>query len=427
MNCAESIEYIHSINWCFCKLGLERISELCSLLGDPQKDLKFIHVAGTNGKGSFCSMLDSVLRSAGYKTGLFTSPYIKFFNERICFDGAPITDADLAEITSYVRPFADSMNDKPTEFELITAIGFEYFKRKKCDVVILETGMGGRFDSTNIIPPPLLSVITGISLDHTAFLGDTVEKIAYEKAGIIKKGSPVLFGGNDACVERVIREQAKIADADFFLTERDAIKNISVSLDGTVFDFCKRKNLKIKLLGLYQPYNAANVLSAVDILKSGGMDIPESAIYSGLEKAEWSARFELLSKEPIVIYDGAHNPEGITAAVRSIETYFGDKKVYVLSGVMKDKDYDGISADLARVASRAYTVTPNNPRALDACEYAKTLFAHGIEAKAFDSLGSALSEALSAAKDDNTPLICLGSLYMYCELTEAFDKIKKTR
>jgi CobQ-like glutamine amidotransferase family enzyme len=177
------------------------------------------------------------------------------------------------------------MNDKPTEFELITAIGFEYFKRKKCDVVILETGMGGRFDSTNIIPPPLLSVITGISLDHTAFLGDTVEKIAYEKAGIIKKGTPVLFGGNDACAERVIREQAKIADADFFLTARDAIKNISVSLDGTVFDFCKRKNLKIKLLGLYQPYNAANVLSAVDILKSGGMDIPESAIYSGLEKA----------------------------------------------------------------------------------------------------------------------------------------------
>lgn len=426
MNCAESIEYIHSINWCFCNPGLERISELCSLLGDPQKDLKFIHVAGTNGKGSFCAMLDSILRHAGYKTGLFTSPYIKSFNERICFDGAPITCSDLAEITSYVRPLADSMSEKPTEFELITAIGFEYFKRKKCDVVILETGMGGRLDSTNIISAPLLSVITGISLDHTAFLGDTIEQIAAEKAGIIKKGTPVLFGGNDTCAERVIEKQAQTVGTEFFITERKLLKNISASLDGSVFDFGERKNLKIKLLGLYQPYNAANVLSAVDILKKGGMDIPESAIYSGLEAAVWSARFELLSKEPTVIYDGAHNPEGISAAVKSIENYFGDKKVYVLSGVMRDKDYNFIADELARVASCAYTVTPNNPRALDAGEYAKTLCEHGIEAKPFDSLCSALSEALNAAKADNTPLICLGSLYMYCELIEAFEKIKKT-
>ena len=178
MNYAEAIEYIHSINWTFCNPGLGRIRTLCDALGNPEKELKFVHVAGTNGKGSFCSMLDSVLRSAGYKTGLFTSPYIRFFNERICFDGNPITDDDLAEITSFIRPIADAMQEKPTEFELITAIGFEYFRRKKCDVVILEAGMGGRLDSTNIIESHLLSVITGIAFDHTAFLGDTIEKIA---------------------------------------------------------------------------------------------------------------------------------------------------------------------------------------------------------------------------------------------------------
>ena len=195
MTYSEALQYIHSINWTFTKPGLERIGELCEKLGNPQKELKFVHVAGTNGKGSFCTMLDSVLHAAGYKTGLFTSPYIKEFGERIRYCGENISCDDLSRITEYVKPIADSMEDKPTEFELITAIGLEYFRRKECDVVILEAGMGGRLDSTNIIESSLLSVITGIALDHTAYLGDTVEKIAAEKAGIIKRGGSVLFGG----------------------------------------------------------------------------------------------------------------------------------------------------------------------------------------------------------------------------------------
>ena len=289
MNYNESVEYIHSINWTFCKPGLERIGELCEKLGNPQSALKFVHVAGTNGKGSFCSMLDSVLRRAGYKVGLFTSPYIRFFNERICFNGSPISDDDLADVTSYVRPFADSMKEKPTEFELITAIGLEYFKRQGCDVVILEAGMGGRLDSTNIIETPLISVITGIALDHTAYLGDTVEKIAYEKAGIIKDGIPVLFGGNDLSAERVIGERAKEKRADFYVTDRSLISDVNASLDGTHFTFGERKNLHISLLGLYQTLNAANVLTAVDILRQRGMNISEDAVYSGLSSAKWSA------------------------------------------------------------------------------------------------------------------------------------------
>lgn len=423
MNYAEAIEYIHSINWTFCNPGLGRIRTLCDALGNPEKELKFVHVAGTNGKGSFCSMLDSVLRSAGYKTGLFTSPYIRFFNERICFDGNPITDDDLAEITSFIRPIADAMQEKPTEFELITAIGFEYFRRKSCDVVILEAGMGGRLDSTNIIESPLLSVITGIAFDHTAFLGDTIEKIAAEKAGIIKTGHPVLWGGNNASALEVIKAQAKKMSAPFYSTDRDSISIKEATLGGTVFDYGNRKNISISLLGSYQPFNAANVLTAVDILNDYGMNISEDAIRRGLLSAKWPARFEMLSKEPVVIYDGAHNPEGIEAACASIKKYFADKKVFVLSGVMKDKDYNYIASMLSEVASRAFAVTPDNPRALDAKEYASVLCSKGIDAIAFDSLSDALKSAYDNAKAEGTALVCLGSLYMYAELFAEFKKL----
>ena len=287
MNYNEALEYIHGISWCFCKPGLERIGELCSRLGDPQKDLRFVHVAGTNGKGSFCSMLSSVLRSAGYKTGLYTSPYIRFFNERMQIDGEPISNEELAKITEYVRPIADSMTDRPTEFELITAIAFEYFKRNRCDVVVLEAGMGGRLDSTNIIDAPLLSVITGIALDHTAFLGDTVEKIAAEKAGIIKRGSPVLYGGEDSAAGAVIRDKAKEIQSEFSTVDYGMLRINEATLEGTAFDFDNRRELKIKLLGTYQPKNACAVISAVDILRDRGLNISEEALRHGLLDATW--------------------------------------------------------------------------------------------------------------------------------------------
>lgn len=424
MNYTESIEYIHSISWCFCKPGLERISELCKMLGEPQKSLKFIHVAGTNGKGSFCAMLDSILRAAGYKVGLFVSPYVKEFNERITYDGKPISGEALAEITSYVRPFADSMAEKPTEFELITAIGFEYFRRVGCDVVILETGMGGRFDSTNIIDAPLLSVITGISIDHTAFLGDTVEKIAYEKAGIIKESTPALFGGADTGALGVISEYAELMGSPLYVTDREKIQNVRYSLSGTMLDFDKRCDLSLSLLGSYQPLNAANVLTAVDILKARGFNIPEDSIRAGLSSTVWHARFEILSKDPLIIYDGAHNPEGIAAAVDSVSQYFGNKRVNVLSGVMKDKDHSVIASELSKIAARVYTVTPNNPRSLSAEEYATQLEGFGVSAAPFDSIASALSAAIDESKNEGTPLVCLGSLYMYCELIAALDNLK---
>ena len=418
MTYTEALEYIHSINWTFTKPGLERISALCEKLGEPQKELKFVHVAGTNGKGSFCTMLDSILRAAGYKTGLFTSPYIREFGERIRYCGENISGDELAEITEYVKPFADAMEDKPTEFELITAIGLEYFKRKKCDIVILEAGMGGRLDSTNIIDSSVLSVITGIALDHTAYLGDTVEKIAAEKAGIIKNGGTVLFGGEDKSAAEVIATKAKEMGATYSRVDRSSLEIISSTLSGTVFNYRNREGIELNLLGLYQPKNAAAVLDAVDILRTRGYLIPEQAIRQGLLWARWQARFEIISKEPTVIFDGAHNPEGIEVATNSIKYYFGDKKVCVLTGVMKDKDYFYIASRLSEIAQSAVVITPDNPRALDAAEYAAVLAERGVEAKAYGTVSEALEAGKRLAEASHTALVCLGSLYMYKEVYE---------
>ena len=213
MTYREAVEYIHSVVWRGSRPGLSRICELLARLGNPEEGLKFIHIAGTNGKGSTSAMTESVLREAGYKTGLFVSPYIKSFNERIAFCGVPIDNESLAEITARVKPHAEQMADTPTEFELITAIGLCYFRQMNCDIVVLETGMGGRLDSTNVIKDPLATVITGIALDHTEYLGDTVEKIAAEKAGIIKRGAPVVWGGHDARARAVIETVAESVGA----------------------------------------------------------------------------------------------------------------------------------------------------------------------------------------------------------------------
>ncbi len=418
MTYQEALEYIHSINWAFCKPGLERIKKLCQRLGDPQTDLQFIHVAGTNGKGSFCAMLDSVLREAGLKVGLFTSPYIRFFNERMCVNGTPISNEELAEITAYVRPVTDGLKDKPTEFEMITAIAFEYFYRHECDVVILEAGMGGRLDSTNIIENPILSVITGIALDHTSFLGNTVEAIAAEKAGIIKAGRPVLFGGDDSCAAEVIRDKAREQGSRYELVDYRLLRNLRGNLEGSVFDFGDHRDIQISLLGTYQPRNAAVVIRAVEMLREMGLTVSDAALRVGLRNAMWHGRFEIISKDPLILFDGAHNPQGIGSAVESIRYYFGDKKIYVLTGVLRDKDYQAIATDLATVSDRAFVMTPDNPRALSASEYADTLRQKGMEATAYGSLTEALEAARGAARRDSVPLICLGSLYVYSSLIQ---------
>lgn len=420
----KAIEYIHSINWCFCKPGLERIGELCKLIGDPQNSLRFVHVAGTNGKGSFGAMLESVLRTSGYKTGMFTSPYVRRFNERMMYNGESITDSELAEITYFVKQAADQMEDKPTEFELITAIGFEYFRRKACDIVILEAGMGGRLDSTNIISTSELSVITGIALDHMAYLGDTEEKIAAEKAGIIKRGVPVLFGGDHDGAYRVISSKADELGCSCRRTDRSAVKINSATLEGTDFDYGDEKGFHIALLGLYQPLNAANVIEAVGLLRERGFAITDDALRRGLSSTVWHARFELLSKDPMLLFDGGHNPEGVAAAVKTVKHYFGNERIRVLTGVMADKDHSVMVRCISEIASEVYTVRPDNPRALDAESLAEEYRSNGVSARSFGKVSDAVDAVIS--DDNGVPTLALGSLYMYCEVADALDACKNS-
>lgn len=419
MNYEQALEYIHSVNWTFCKPGLERITALCEALENPQKKLRFIHVAGTNGKGSTSAMLASILQKAGYRTGLYTSPYIRTFCERIRVDGENIPQDTLAVLTERIRPIADKMTDKPTEFELITALAFEHFYQSKCDVVVLEVGLGGRLDSTNVIVNTALSIITGIDFDHTALLGNTIEEIAKEKAGIIKEGCPVLFGGGRGVARDTVCAVAQEKNAPFYVVDRSSYLQKETSLDGTTFDYAHYTDLQLPLLGAYQPYNATLVLTAIDLLKQQSFDIGEDAVRQGLAAVRWPARFELLSREPIILYDGGHNPEGVRAAVASIKTYFPNQKVNLLSGVMADKDRGEMIETMKPVVAHAFAVTPNNPRALASKEYAAQLTAHGVPTKAFDSVAEGVSAAIEASKQEGIPLICLGSLYLYEEVEAA--------
>ncbi len=423
MNYKETIDYIESVLWMGSRPGLSRMTRIMKMMGNPQDGMKFVHVTGTKGKGSFCAMTESILRAAGYKTGLYVSPYVFRFNEQMRVNGIEISDNELAEITTYVKGFADNMgeDDKLTEFELKTAIGFEYFHRHECDVVVLEVGMGGRLDATNIIKEPLLSVITGISLDHTEYLGDTVEKIAYEKSGIIKPLCPTHWGGMDKAAEKVVADRAAELASPFNTTDYSKLSNVKCTLDGSDFDFDGYKNLHINLLGLYQIENAASVLCAIPKLRERGLDISDEAIRRGLESTVWQARFEKLSKSPVVIYDGSHNPQSIEAAVHSIKALFGNNKVNILTGVMKDKDYITMVNLLKPVTRRAFTVTPDNKRALPSLQYAEVFHNVGVQADAYNVLEAGAKAAYDDSKATGVPLIILGSLYMYADMKKALN------
>lgn len=422
MNINEALEYIHSVNWTFCKPGLERTYELCMGLGNPQNNLKFIHVAGTNGKGSFCSMLSSVLIAQGYRVGLYTSPYIMCFNERMQINGEMIRDDELCQITEKIKPIADKMEDKPTEFELVTAIAVEYFSKNNCDYVVLECGLGGRLDSTNVISTSVLSVITGISLDHTAILGNTESKIAKEKAGIIKEGVPCLWCGESKEAYASIKEAASKKNSPLYLVDRTKVNVKLSTLDGTFFDFDEYKGVKINLLGEYQIINAANVLSAVKILKEAGIKIDESSVYTGMANAKWLARFEKLLNDPLVIFDGGHNPEGVDSCVKSVKNYFGEEKLVLLTGILADKDYSYIGKTLGKIASEVHCITPINPRALSSKDYGQLFLMQGIPSFSYESIGEGVKNAIDSAKKQGKALLCTGSLYLYSYI---YDEIKK--
>lgn len=417
----QAMNYIHSIGWRGSRLGLERTKELLFMMGNPEKKLKFIHVAGTNGKGSVCAMLSSVLTEAGYKTGRYTSPYIERFNERICIDGEPISDDELAVLTGYVAEFAEKMSDHPTEFELITAVGFEYFKRKNCEIVILEVGLGGELDSTNVIDSPIAAVITALGLDHTTELGDSIEMIAAAKAGIIKSGTSVVYYGSEKAADDVIAAKCKNVGARLKTPDYSQIKLMTSDERGLVINYKNYKHITIPLMGEYQQKNAAIVLEVIDIFTEKGYALSENAIRDGIAKTLWPARFEKLHKNPTLIFDGGHNPQGVKAAIGSLNLHFPGKKAVLVVGIMKDKNVDGVLSLLAPYADKLFAVTPDNPRSLDSHELCKMATEHGINAVNSCSVKEGIDAAIGYACDKKI-ILAIGSLYMYSEVKKALAK-----
>lgn len=392
MNDQEAVELIHRRAWLGQKPGLERIRRLLGRLGDPQKGLNFVHIAGSNGKGSTAAMLASVLTAAGWRTGLYTSPHLWRFHERFQVDGLPISGEELAELTTQVLEAAED----ETEFELMTAIAFVHFQRSRCDIVVLETGLGGRLDSTNVIDAPEVAVITRIGMEHTQLLGDTLAKIAAEKAGIIKPGSDVVLYGQSREVEEVAERVCREKGVPLAITRPG------------------RLEYRISLLGEYQVCNAAVALETVKRLRRRGWEIPEAAVVRGLEQARWPGRMELARCEPDLILDGAHNPQCMETLARSLRGMYPGKEVIFLTGVLSDKDYPAMMGELLGLAREFFTLTPDSPRALPAGELAAYLESRGAKATPCGSVQEGLDRTLEAAGAQDVICVC-GSLYMIGE------------
>ena len=421
MTYEEALSYIHSICWKGSKLGLDRTRELLGKLNDPQKELKFIHIAGTNGKGSTAAMLSSILEEAGYRVGLYTSPFINRFNERMQVNHQPIPDEELAALTEYVRPHADAMADSPTEFELITALAMVWFARQKCDIVVLEVGMGGELDSTNIIDVPEAAVIAAMGLDHVKELGPTMADIAMAKAGIIKEGGRVVSYGGNPEADEVIAAVCRARNASLCQPDFSAIVPGDFSLEGQTFSYKGWRGLRIPLVGAYQMNNAAVVLETVEVLRQRGWNISDEAVRQGLADTRWPARFEVLRRDPVFIVDGGHNPHGSRATGESLPRLFPGRKITFVTGVMADKDVEHILGLIVPLADQFFTVRPDNPRAMDAGELARRIEAMGAKATACASVQDGVDRAIQA-EGPHGVACALGSLYMSGEVRSCFGK-----
>ena len=409
MNYEEALKYIEGVSWLGSKPGLGRIAELLERLGRPQDSLRFVHVAGTNGKGSACALLRSVLSAAGYRTGLYISPHLARINERMSVDGADITDGDFAACCTALAAAAEGMADPCTEFELCTALALHYFAERRCDIVVLETGLGGRLDATNVIPRPECAVIMNIGLDHTAVLGDTPELIAVEKAGIFKGGRAAAYdltGG----VRRVLEAKAAETGTRLAFADFGEIVPISDSMDGQDFIY-KGEKYRISLPGEHQLRNAAAALEAVAQLRAAGWDISGEAVGRGLASAVWPARFERVLTGPDFVVDGGHNPQCLAATAAALERYYPRARRVLLFGALADKDWRDMARLLIPEADEFVCATPESERALDAETLAEFLRGEGCRAEAFGTIEAACAAAYERAKPDGMAC-CLGSLYM---------------
>jgi len=384
-------------------LGLSRISQLLARLGNPQSALKFIHIAGTNGKGSCAAMISSILIADGRKTGLFTSPYIDCFTEMIQIDHEPLGDSDLISLANMMQPHLDAMDDKPTEFEILVALAFLHFYHQGCDIVVLEVGMGGRMDATNVIGPPLVAVITNIGMDHMEYLGNTIEKIAMEKAGIIKPGTV-------ACVCH-----PQIKSVETVIRTKCLEHGVNVVFVDTAFI-----EMELPLPGKHQQINATVVMMIMIALNNLGWNITDRSFTRGLLSTKWPGRFEILRKDPVFIIDGAHNAQSIKTTADTLAQLYPGKKVIFVVGVLADKEYEIIIKTIMPLAAQFITVPPDSPRALAAGDLAQYVNNNGgVAASAYNSIEQGVQAALAAAGADD--IICaVGSLYIISKTRKFF-------
>ncbi len=427
-----------SADWKTSSPNPDRMQALLARLGHPEKSLHFVHIAGTNGKGSASAMISRILTESGYRTGLYISPHLLRINERWSIDGAEISDADLSAQLALLRPHILSMTDKPTKFEILTALAFQYFRMQCCDIVVLEVGLGGRLDATNAIPVPDCALIMSIGLEHTEVLGDTLEKIAREKGGIIKEGGSVVLYPQKTGPEAVFRQLAAEKHATLRFVDSNALKEENAGADlANIFSYKERKNLSLALLGSYQCRNACAVLEVMDVLQEKGYHISEEAIRRGLHNVSWPGRFEVVSRRPLCILDGAHNPNGVAALVDTLQTCLPGFSFIFVVGVMADKDYHEMLKLAAPLAERFIAELPDSgsDRGLQAEKLAAEIrkyFSGPVETAPTVTNGLALAcERLAAAEkasmqnkkadaEKRRAIICFGSLYQAAEVRAYF-------
>lgn len=414
----DAVAYINEPRWHTMSLGLERIEELLARLGNPQDSLRFVHVAGTNGKGSTCSFISSILQESGYKVGLFTSPYIEHFEERIRVNGENIPEHRLREVTLKVKDAAEAMESHPTEFELMTAVAFAYFAEEKCDIVVAEVGLGGRLDSTNVIKTVEVCVFAPISYDHCALLGSTLYEIAGEKAGILKQGVPAVSAPQEPEAMRRLDEEARRCETSICYVD-----DSSITGETSDFAYGEFEHLAVQLQGSFQRINAAVALEACKVLARKGWNISADSMRKGLKNASWAGRFEFLRRNPDAIIDGAHNIHAVRALSSELSSRYEKGSVVFCLGVMADKDYAEMLKLLVPLAKAFVCYRPNNPRALSESDLADAVQlaagSYPVEVVAAPSAHSAV-ERTSELSGNAAPICFCGSLYGIAAIKKAW-------
>lgn len=422
MNYNETLEYIHSFTRFGSQLSLDRMRELLDRMGNPHHSLKFIHIAGTNGKGSTAQMCTEILMDAKYKVGTFTSPFVFDFRERFRVNDTMIPKEIFTEIVDFINPHVLALKDEGlniTEFEMITAIGFEFFHREQCDIVCLEVGLGGKFDATNVIDTPLVSIITSISLDHVDILGDTIEKIAGEKAGIIKQNTSVVsYPLQEIDAVAVFMEQCAKTGSSFILPNANQVEMLSSDMFGSTFTY-QEKQYSIKLVGEHQVYNAVAVIEAMQVLTQKGFHITEQNIANGISSAVMPARFEVIKQNPLIILDGAHNEQAVHSLALNLDKLQG-KEIIAIMGMMNDKNYTQAVKEIGSRCNALITVPVNCPRAMDPNVLAETAKTVCDTVFTIPDYVQAIEKAVSLSTKDTAIIVC-GSFYLAGDFKNALN------